>query len=156
MTETNEKKHSPTPWSCSETPWHDYIVRDRDGRRLAVCHVLEGEPNEREATDKANMKFIVDCVNYRHSQAEMAERLFGQREEFRKKMLETTKERETLKDLLRRAVPCIESCIGHLRNDRATSLGDPKTMMVYTRTIEDVAVLLDKVRKAIGEEVGNG
>lgn len=66
-------------------------------------------------------------------------------------------EQEKLRYLLRQTVPCIESCIGHLRNDRATSLGDPKTMMAYTRTIEDVAVLLDEVRHALGgEEAGNG
>ena len=151
-----EAKHSPLPWSCIGTPWSEYIVRDREGRRIASCHVLEGEPDKRNATDKANMKFIVDSVNYRHSQSEMSERLYGQREDFRKKLLETTKERDKLKDLLRRAEPWVESALGYMINDERMAWPDEPSMEVYHRHVVRMQELLDEVRKALEEEVCDG
>lgn len=69
---------------------------------------------------------------------------------------EGVEEADKLKGLLRRTVPCIEYTIGHLRNERATSLVDSKTMMVYTAAIEKHRELLEEVRAALGEEAGNG
>lgn len=156
-----EVGHSPLPWRQDRSFYCE--IEDANGDHIFTAssqyNRALGDPRSR-----ANAEFILEAVNGREKllrELEEANGLVAALKEEREKMIADmdAHSRETidaiqktmvLKGLLRRTVPYIESCIGHLRNDRATSLGDPKTMMAYTLTIEDIAVLLDEVRHALG------
>lgn len=139
---------SPTPWKARMNGPEPHI-EDAAGQSVATCWGCD-EPAE------ANAKLIVKRVNGWDDILAEKRHLAKTNRALAAETEKTWAVCDKLKDLLRRTVPCIESCIGHLRNDRATSLCDSKTMMVYTRTIENFLVLLAEVREALEKEASDG
>ena len=62
MTETNEKKHSPTPWRRTTTiEGFNTAFEGADGWWIGACRM--GWPDENKALAEANAEHIVEAVN---------------------------------------------------------------------------------------------
>lgn len=138
-------KHSPTPWSRSYSG-----VLDADGLVVCVCQRDSLHGMDDDETAKADAALIVEAVREHIARHRMID-------------VETYdyiyRERDKLRDLVRRMMPCVkeraEEWIRETDNPMGSSCG---RMWRETASKEAarLSALLAEAKEAVGEEGGDG